>query len=133
MKQNQLIQKIEAGFLKKNIPAFRVGDTLAIHQRIIEGEKERIQIFTGTLVARKGAGLAESITLYRFSYGSGIERVFSIHSPRIAKIEVVRSGKVRKGKLYYICGKSGKGSKIEEQIGGAKEAAIEAPEAEPAT
>ncbi len=122
MKQCQVIQEIEAVQLKQNLPEFKVGDTLCVHQRIIEGNKERIQLFTGTVVAKRGGGLSETFALYRFSYGSGIERVFLLHSPKIAKIEVTRSGKVRKAKLYYICGLSGKASKIQEHIGPGKKA-----------
>lgn len=123
MKQCQVIQEIEAQQLKNNIPEFRVGDTISIHQRIIEGDKERIQIFTGIVVARRGGGLSETFSLYRFSYGAGIERVYLLHSPKIAKIEVVRAGKVRKSKLYYLRGSSGKASKVQENIGFAKEEA----------
>ena len=136
MMQNQLIQEIERGYLKKDIPSFRVGDSLCIHTRIIEGEKERIQMFTGTVIARRGSGLSETIALYRVSYGAGMERVFLIHSPKIAKIEVVESGKVRKGKLYYIRGKSGKASKVKELIEGHHKEEVLAQEAssdEPAT
>ncbi len=117
MIQNQQIQQIEAEHLKKNIPAFRVGDTINVHMRIIEGDKERIQMFSGTVIARKGGGLSETMSLYRFSYGAGIERVFMVHSPKISKIEVTKRGKVRKSKLYYIRGASGRASKIKEQIG----------------
>ncbi len=137
MKQCQVIQEIEAAQLKSNIPEFKVGDTVCIHQRIVEGDKERIQQFSGTVIARRGGGLSETVALYRFSYGAGIERVFMIHSPKIAKIEVVRSGKVRKSKLYYLRGTSGKASKVKEQIGPGKAAKVVvkvAPEeAEPAT
>jgi large subunit ribosomal protein L19 len=117
MKQCREIQELEAEQLKKNLPNMRVGDTLCIHQRIAEGDKERIQMFTGTLIARRGGHLSETITLYRHSYGAGIERIFLIHSPKIAKIEIVKTGKVRKGKLYYLRGTSGKASKIKEHIG----------------
>lgn len=116
MKQNPLIQSIEAGQLKTSLPDFRVGDTISIHTRIVEGEKERVQVFTGTVIARKGAGLSETVSLYRISYGSAMERVFMIHSPRIAKMELVKSGKVRKSKIYYIRGAFGKKAKIQEKI-----------------
>lgn len=119
MKQNKYIQEIEAGLLKKDLPVFHIGDTLAISTRIIEGEKERIQLFTGTVIARRGSGLSETVALYRVSYGAGMERVFLLHSPRIAKVEVTKSGKVRKSKLYYLRGTSGKASKVKEHIGGA--------------
>lgn len=117
MKQCREIQEVEAEQLKKDIPAFRIGDTICVHQRIAEGDKERIQMFTGTVIARRGGGLSETISLYRHSYGAGIERIFLIHSPKIAKIQVVKTGKVRRGKLYYLRGTSGKASKIKEQIG----------------
>lgn len=116
MKQNPLIQSLENDQIKKELPNFRVGDTVSVHTRIIEGEKERIQVFTGTVIARKGSGLSETVSLYRISYGSGMERVFMLHSPRIAKMELVKSGKVRKSKLYYIRGAFGKKAKIQEKI-----------------
>ena len=121
MKQNKVIQEIEGEFLKKDLPTFRVGDTLCVHTKIIEGEKERIQMFTGTVIARRGSGLSETIALYRVSYGAGMERVFLLHSPRVAKVEVVKSGKVRRSKLYHLRGASGKAAKVKEQIGGAAE------------
>jgi len=135
MKQCKVIQEIESKQLKKNVPNFRVGDTVNVHTRIIEGEKERLQLFTGTVIARKGCGISETFSLYRFSYGAGIERVFLIHSPRIAKIEVVKTGKVRKSKLYYLRGSSGKRSKVKEHIGTVKENTdiVQETEAEPAT
>jgi large subunit ribosomal protein L19 len=120
MKRTKVMQEIEAEFLKKDLPAFRVGDTISIHTRIVEGEKERIQMFTGIVIARRGSGVSETVALYRVSYGAGMERVFLVHSPRIAKIEVVKSGKVRKSKLYHLRGASGKAAKVKEQIGGAE-------------
>lgn len=128
MKTTKMMQEIEGEFLKKDLPDFRVGDTVSVHTRIIEGEKERIQVFTGIVIARRGAGLSETVALYRVSYGAGMERVFLIHSPRVAKIEVVKSGKVRKSKLYYLRGASGKAAKVKEQIGGADNA-VAAPQA----
>lgn len=120
MKQNQVIQAIEEGNLKKDVPAFRVGDTINVHLRIAEGEKERLQLFSGTVIAKRGSGLSETVAVYRFSYGAGMERVFMVHSPRIAKIEVMKVGKVRKSKLYYLRGTSGKASKVKEQMGPVK-------------
>ncbi len=117
MKQCQVIQEIEAQQLKAHVAEFKVGDTLCVHQRIIEGDKERVQQFTGTVIARRGGGLSETFALYRFSYGSGVERIFLLHSPKISKIEVVRTGDVRKSKLHYLRGTSGKASKVKEQIG----------------
>ncbi|MGD0665254.1 MAG: 50S ribosomal protein L19 [Rhabdochlamydiaceae bacterium] len=122
MKQNKVIQELENEFLKTDLPEFRIGDTLTVHTKVVEGEKERIQMFTGTVIARRGSGLSETIALYRVSYGAGMERVFLLHSPRVAKVEVVKSGKVRKSKLYYIRGASGKAAKIKEQIGTGEDA-----------
>jgi large subunit ribosomal protein L19 len=138
MIQCQVIEELAAEQLKRDLPAFRVGDTISVHTRIIEGEKERVQVFTGTVIARRGGGLSETFALYRVSYGAGMERVFMLHSPRIAKIEIVKNGKVRRGKLYYLRGTSGKASKIKEQIGPKKGAHQESPvagqaEDEPAT
>ena len=117
MSREALLEEIEADQLKKEIPSFHVGDTVKVYIRIIEGEKERVQLFTGTVIARKGSGLSETFSVYRVAYGTQMERIFSLHSPRIAKIEVVRSGKVRRAKLYYLRGASGKAAKIKEKIG----------------
>lgn len=117
MKRNAVIAKIESEQLKKDIPNFRIGDTIRVHTRIIEGEKERIQVFTGTVIARKGSGLSETFSLHRVAYGEGMERVFPLHSPRIAKIEIVKEGHVRRAKLYYLRGTSGKASKVKGRIG----------------
>jgi large subunit ribosomal protein L19 len=117
MKQNQLIQSIEQEHLKADLPAFNVGDTISVQTRIVEGDKERLQVFIGTVIARKGSGLSTTVSLYRVSYGSGMERVFLLHSPRVAKIEVLKMGKVRKAKLYYLRGVSGKAAKVKEHLG----------------
>lgn len=117
MSRDALLEEIETSQLKTDIPHFNVGDTIKVHIRIIEGEKERIQVFTGTVIARKGSGLSETFSMYRVAYGAGMERVFSLHSPRIAKIELVRSGKVRRAKLYYLRGAAGKAAKVKEKIG----------------
>lgn len=111
------IQKLESKQTKKDIPYFRVGDTIRVHTRIIEGEKERVQVFMGTVIARTGSGLSETVSLHRVAYGEGMERVFPIHSPRIAKIEVVKEGKVRRAKLYYLRGTSGKKAKVRGLVG----------------
>ncbi|MFY7843212.1 MAG: 50S ribosomal protein L19 [Rhabdochlamydiaceae bacterium] len=108
----KLIETIEKQYLKSHIPSFRVGDTISVHTRIVEGDKERIQVFTGTVIARKGRGLSETFSLYRVAYGSGMERVFTLHSPKIAKIELVSRGDSRLAKLYYIRGALGKKAKI---------------------
>jgi large subunit ribosomal protein L19 len=117
--------------MKKEVPVFNVGDTVRVNTRIIEGEKERLQAFTGTVIAKKGSGLSETVTLYRTAYGSSMDRVFLVHSPRIASIEVIRSGKVRRAKLYYLRGRSGKATKIREQYL-AEEGTEAAPPAAPA-
>ena len=115
--QNQLIDAIEEeSFANVKRPDISIGDTIRVHTRIIEGKRERIQVFAGTVIAKKGRGLSETITVYRTAFGCNMERVFIIYSPRIANIEVVRGGKVRRAKLNYIRGKSGKGAKIAEKI-----------------
>lgn len=120
MSRHAVIQKLEDKQLKKDIVSFKIGDTLKVHTRIIEGDKERIQVFTGTVIARKGTGLSETFSLHRVAYGEGMERIFPLHSPRIAKIEVVKEGHVRRGKLYYLRGTSGKKSKVKARIGAKK-------------
>lgn len=112
MSKHATIQKLEETQHKGNVATFRVGDTVKVHIRIKEGEKERIQVFQGTVIARKGEGLSETVSLHRFAYGEGMERVFLIHSPRIAKFEVIKRGRVRRSKLYYLRGTSGKASKV---------------------
>ena len=121
MSRDALLEEIESKQLKSDIPPFKVGDNVRVHIRIIEGEKERTQIFIGTVIARKGSGVSETFSVYRIAYGTGMERVFPLHSPRIAKIEVVRKGKVRQAKLYYLRGKFGKAAKVKERIGRRKE------------
>lgn len=115
MSRSPVIQELEETYLKKDVPAFNIGDTIRVNTRIIEGDKERLQAFSGTVVAKKGSGLSETFTIYRNAYGSSMDRVFLLHSPRIATIEVVRPGKVRRAKLYYLRGRSGKAAKIREQ------------------
>lgn len=112
------IAKLESKQLKKDPGTFSIGDTIRVHTRIIEGEKERIQIFMGTVIARKGTGLSETFSVHRVAYGEGMERVFLLHSPRISKIEVVKEGQVRRSKLYYLRGTSGKKAKVKARIGG---------------
>ncbi len=130
MKGDELMKDLEKDQLKSEIPSFRVGDTIKVSMKIIEGEKERIQAFIGTVIARKGKGLSETISLHRVSYGEGMERVFYLHSPRITKIEVVKHGDVRKSKLYYLRGTSGKSAKVEEKIGGRAKKEEAAPQQE---
>jgi large subunit ribosomal protein L19 len=122
MTKKALIQKLEQQQLKGDIPAFKVGDTVRVHTRIIEGDKERTQIFTGTVIARKGNGLSETFSVHRVAFGEGMERVFPVHSPKVAKIEIMKRGDVRKSKLYYLRGTSGKKSKVKALFGGMEEA-----------
>ena len=100
---------------KEALPEFRVGDSLRIHVKIKEGDKERVQLYSGTVIARDGEGSNETFTVRRVSYGEGIERVFPINSPSIAKIEVEKSGKVRRAKLYYLRDRTGKTSKVTDE------------------
>ena len=102
--------------LKKEVPQIEIGDTIKVDVNIREGQRERIQVFEGTVIAKKGSGISETFTVRRVSYGVGVERVFPVHSPNVAKFEVVRSGKVRRAKLYYLRGRVGKAAKIAEKV-----------------
>jgi large subunit ribosomal protein L19 len=102
------ISKLEQEQLKSDIPEFRVGDSVKIHCRVVEGDKERIQLYAGIVISRKGSGLNSSYTVRKISYGEGVERVFPLHSPKVAKIEVTRQGKVRRARLHYLRGRKGK-------------------------
>ena len=104
------------GCIKEANPAIRVGDVVKVHVKIREGERERIQVFEGTIIARKGAGVSETFTVRRVSYGVGVERVFPVNSPYVAKVETVRRGRVRRSKLYYLRDRVGKAAKVKEQI-----------------
>ena len=110
--RNQVIEGIEAEFLKKDQPSFNVGDSVRVHTKIIEGNKERIQVFAGTVIAKKGKGLSETFSVYRTAYGCSMEKIFLVHSPRIVKIEVTRAGKVRRAKLYHLRGQTGKKARV---------------------
>lgn len=123
MSRSQLIEELEAQYMKTEVPVFNIGDTVRVNTRVVEGEKERLQAFMGTVVAKKGVGLSETFTIYRNAYGSSMDRVFLLHSPRIASIEVVRPGKVRRAKLYYLRGLSGKAAKVREQYVAGQETA----------
>ncbi len=110
------IQLVEAGFKRTDIPAFRASDTVNIHVRVVEGDKERIQQYQGIVINRRGSGMSETITVRKISNGVGVERVFPIHSPSIAKIEVVKEGKVRRAKLFYLRERTGKAAaKVKER------------------
>ena len=108
MNKGQILATIENEQLKKEVTNFNVGDTVRVHTIVKEGEKERVQIFTGVVIARKGTRINENFTVRRISYGEGVERVFPLHSPRIAKIEVEREGSPRRAKLYYLRERKGK-------------------------
>ncbi len=103
--------------LKAEKPSFSIGDTVRVDVKIREGERERIQVFEGTVIAINGSGVAETFTVRRVSYGVGVERVFPVHSPNVADVKVVRYGKVRRAKLYYLRDRVGKASKVKEKIG----------------
>jgi large subunit ribosomal protein L19 len=109
-----VIDAIEAEQLRSDIPAFRPGDTVRVHVKVVEGEKERIQVFEGAVLRRSNGGIRETFTVRKVSYGVGVERTFPIHSPRIDKVEVVTRGKVRRAKLYYLRELSGKAARIKE-------------------
>ena len=101
--------------LKTEVPQFNIGDTIKVYDRITEGEKQRIQLFEGTVIAKRGAGISETFTVRRVSYGVGVEKTFPIHSPNVDKVEVVREGKVRRAKLYYLRSRVGKAAKVKEK------------------
>ena len=125
-----LLEKIESEQFRKNPVEFAVGDTVRVHTKVIEGDKERIQIFTGVVIGKRGRGLNEMFTVRRISYGEGVERVFPVHSPRVDKIEVERKGSVRRAKLTYLRKRLGKGATlVKEREGRGTEAANAAAEA----
>ena len=108
------LKVISESSMKKEVPAFNVGDTIKVHVKIQEGDKSRIQIFEGTVIAKKHGGVNETFTVRRVAHGCGIERVFPLHSPVVEKVEVIRRGKVRRAKLYYLRDRVGKAAKIKE-------------------
>ena len=111
-----LIKAFTSEQLKSEVPTLNVGDTIRVHNRIKEGSRERIQMFEGTVIAKKGSGVSETFTVRRVSYGVGIERVFPLHSPNVVDVKVVRSGKVRRAKLYYLRDRVGKAAKVKESL-----------------
>ena len=111
----QILAKVEASSLKTDAPQFAIGDTVDVHTRILEGEKERVQIFNGVVIARAGSGSRETFTVRRIVAGEGVERKFPLHSPKIAKVEVKRSGVSRRAKLYYLRDRSGKSTRLREK------------------
>jgi large subunit ribosomal protein L19 len=110
------LKTMVSGQLKTEPPQISIGDTVKVHVKIKEGDRERIQVFEGTIIARRGSGISESFTVRRLSYGGGVERVFPIHSPHVDKVEVVRHGKVRRSKLYYLRDRVGKSAKLKEKM-----------------
>ncbi|MBR5505470.1 MAG: 50S ribosomal protein L19 [Clostridia bacterium] len=110
-----IIESLTSDQIRTDLPAFNVGDTVKVHVKIIEGNRERIQVFEGTVIAKKHGGIQETFTVRRISYGVGVERTFPVNSPKIAKIEITRHGKVRRAKLYYLRDRVGKATKVKEK------------------
>ena len=111
-----IIRAIEQQQIKQDLPEFHVGDNVKVHYRITEGNRERIQVFEGTVIAKQHGGIEETFTVRRVSYGVGVEKVFPLHAPSIEKVELVRHGKVRRAKLYYLRGRVGKAAKVKEAL-----------------
>ncbi|MBP1913676.1 large subunit ribosomal protein L19 [Lederbergia galactosidilyticus] len=111
---HKIIEEITKEQLKTDLPKFRAGDTVRVHVKVVEGTRERIQLFEGVVIRRRGGGISETFTVRKISYGVGVERTFPVHTPRIAKLEVVRRGKVRRAKLYYMRKLRGKAARIKE-------------------
>jgi len=109
------VRAVEAASLRRQLPDFRPGATVRVHVRVTEGGRERLQVFEGTVIARRGGGTGATFTVRRISHGVGVERIFPLHSPRLEKIEVVRRGRVRRAKLHYLRGRVGKETRIKEQ------------------
>ena len=113
---SSIIDAINQENVKANIPQFNVGDTVKVMIKVIEGDRERLQAFEGTVIARKHGGISETFTVRRVAYGCGVEKTFPLHSPNVAKVEVIRQGKVRRAKLYYLRGRVGKYAKLKEKM-----------------
>ena len=111
-----LMKALTSQYMKQELPEVQVGDTVRVHVKIKEGSRERIQIFEGTVIAKNGGGISETFTVRRVSYGVGVEKTFPVHSPNVEKVEIVRNGKVRRAKLYYLRDRVGKSSKVKEQL-----------------
>ncbi len=111
-----LMKALTSQYMKEELPTMNVGDTVRVHVKIKEGTRERVQVFEGTIIARKHGGIEESITVRRLSYGVGCEKVFPVHSPNIVKVETIRRGKVRRAKLYYLRDRLGKAAKVKERV-----------------
>lgn len=117
---NDLIKYIEKEYMKKDVPSFNIGDTVKVSILITEGNKERTQVYEGTVIKRQNGGVRETFTVRRIAYGVGTEKTFLLHSPKVLNIEVVRRGKVRRAKLYYLRDRVGKATKVKERIGDKK-------------
>jgi len=130
--KNKLLTLVEESGYRKDTTEFNIGDQVEVHQRILEGQKERIQIFSGTVIARRGNGMRETFTVRRIVQGEGVERVFPLHSPKIAKVEMKRTGRVRRAKLYYLRERVGKATRLAERRGKAGEVAGDAGKKVPA-
>src|SRR5579872_802656 len=126
-----MIQQLEREQQKKKVPALRAGDTVRVHAKVVEGTRERIQVFEGTVIRVAGGGLRQNFTVRRVTHGVGVERTFLVHSPRIDRIDVLRHGDVRQGRLYYLRGKIGKGARIRERRGAIGAPAAAAEQAQP--
>ena len=113
-KMSEIIRSLEREQLRSDIPDFRIGDTVRVFVKVVEGSRERLQAFEGAVIARRNGGIRETFTVRRVSYGIGVERTFPVHSPRVDRIEIIRKGKVRRAKLYYLRERSGKAAKIKE-------------------
>ena len=113
---NNIIEAFTKEQLKESVPAFKIGDTVRVENLIKEGNRERIQIFEGTVIAKHGGGISETFTVRRITYGCGVEKTFPLHSPHVQGVKVIRVGKVRRAKLYYLRDRVGKASKVKEQI-----------------
>ncbi|MER1955964.1 MAG: 50S ribosomal protein L19 [Solibacillus sp.] len=111
---SNIITEITKAQLRSDLPSFRPGDTVKVHVKVVEGTRERIQLFEGVVIKRRGGGISETFTVRKISYGVGVERTFPVHTPKIAKLEVVRKGKVRRAKLYYLRNLRGKAARIKE-------------------
>lgn len=111
-----LMKALTSQYMKKELPEMNVGDTVRVHVKIKEGSRERIQVFEGTIIAKKHGGINETFTVRRISYGVGVEKVFPLYSPVIEKVETIRKGKVRRAKLYYLRGRVGKAAKVKEKL-----------------
>jgi len=109
------LQRLNAAMVKKNVPVFEIGDTVRVHVKVVEGEKERVQVFEGVVISRKGGSSAETFTVRKVSYGVGVERIFPVHSPVVERVDVVRQGRVRRAKLFYLRTKKGKMARVAER------------------